>query len=54
MVVSLVLLLLLDELLTVLDNNALIVSVNLLTCEVVDSAVKCLASLYSLNAISST
>ena len=49
MVVSLVLLLLLDELLTVLDNNALVVSVNLLTSEVEDSAICKLVSLNSLN-----
>ncbi len=51
MVVSLVLLLLLDELLTVLDNNALVVSVNLLTSEVEDSAVYKLVSLNSLDTI---
>ena len=41
--------LLLDILLTLLDDNALIRSVHLLTSEVVDSTIELLASLHSLN-----
>ena len=45
--------LLLDELLTVLDNDPLVVSVNLLTSEVVTSAVS-LCSLHVLDAAATT